>query len=110
MNIIKKYWKEILIALLAVLFLSKCASSGNYERKYNKEIARVEFVTDSLMTEYAASAKTIDSLRNVISIKDIAINNLNKELAIYKEQNEKLNEANHKLASKQVIVKVNKED
>lgn len=48
MKFLKQYWREIAIALLAILFLSKCSSSGNYERKYKKEVARVEFVTDSL--------------------------------------------------------------
>jgi PBP1b-binding outer membrane lipoprotein LpoB len=110
MDKIKKFWKEIVIVLLLILFLSKCSSSGNYERKYNKQVAYNEFVVDSMNTVYSNSSKYIDSLQNVIKTKDIEIANLNQQLEIYKSQNDKLNDANNKLANKQVIVKVNKNE
>lgn len=110
MNKLKKYWREILIGLLVILFVTKCASSGNYERKYNKQVAYNEFVVDSMNNVYSNSAKYIDSLQNAIKMKNIEISNLNEQLEIYKNQNEKLNDANSKLANKQVVVKVNKND
>ena len=33
MDKIKKYWKEILIFLLTILFVSNCTGKGNYKRK-----------------------------------------------------------------------------
>jgi hypothetical protein len=90
--------------------MSKCASSGNYERKYKKQVAYNEYVIDSMNDIYSNSSKYIDSLNHVIIIKDVEISNLTNQLEIYKDQNDKLNDANNKLANKQVIVKVNKDD
>lgn len=97
MKYLKQHWKEITIALLAILFMSKCSSSGNYERKYNKEVARVEFVTDSLTKINTALS---DSL-NMAKINNSALQSQND---IYKDQNTKLSDA----AKRQVVVRVNK--
>ena len=43
-------------------------------------------------------------------MKNIEISNLTNQLEIYKDQNAKLNDANNKLANKQVIVKVNRDE
>ena len=110
MKVIKKFWKEIVIGLLTILFMSKCASSGNYERKYKKEIVKREHIVDSMTNVYANSSKYIDSLTHVIEMKDVEIANINNQLEIYKTQNDKLNDANSKLANKQVVVKLNKDD
>ena len=110
MKVLKKFWKEILIGLLTIMFMSKCASSGNYERKYNKQVAYNEYVVDSMNNVYSNSSKYIDSLNHVITMKNIEISNLTNQLEIYKEQNAKLNDANNKLANKQVIVKVNRDE
>lgn len=97
MKFLKQYWREIAIALLAILFLSKCSSSGNYERKYKKEVARVEFVTDSLTKINTALT---DSL-NMAKMNNSALQSQNN---IYKDQNNKLSDA----AKRQVVVRVNK--
>ena len=99
MEFVKKHWKEILIVLLSILFVSNCTGKGNYERKYKAQVARIEYVTDSLNHVYSNASSHIDSLNQVIRMKDIEIKSLNKEIDIYKEQNVKL-------ASKPVIVKV----
>lgn len=104
----KKQWKIVLIILLSIMFVSKCTSAGNYERKYHKAEARIEYVTDSLTTVYSNSAKYIDSLKHVIKEKTYEINSLNKQLTIYEEQNAQLNERNKSLANKPVVVNIEK--
>lgn len=108
MTFLKKHWKNILIAILAVLFLSKCVSSGNYERKYKKEVQRTDFVTDSLKEMFSKSSSMIDSLNVVISKKDIELASKDAQLSIYQEQNAQLNDRNKQLSGKQVIVSVPK--
>ena len=100
MDKIKKYWKEILIVLLTILFVSNCTGKGNYKRKYEKQIQQTEYVKDSLTNVFSNASNHIDSLNNEIKILNKEIISLNKELSIYKEQN-------NKLANKPVIVRVN---
>jgi peptidoglycan hydrolase CwlO-like protein len=100
MDKIKKYWKEILLVLLAILFISNCTGKGNYRRKYEKQIQKTEFVKDSLTQMYANSAKHIDSLNHEIDLLKTSIKSLESEIDIYKDQN-------NKLANKPVVVKVN---
>lgn len=88
---IKDRWKVILIVLLSLMFISKCTSANNYERKLHKAETRIEYVTDSLTRVYSNSAKHIDSLELVIKEKNSEISSLTKELNIYVEQNAKLN-------------------
>ena len=100
MDKIKKYWKEILLVILAILFISNCTGKGNYRRKYEKQIQKTEFVKDSLTQMYANSAKHIDSLNHEIDLLKTSIKSLESEIVIYKDQNAKL-------ANKPVVVKVN---
>jgi hypothetical protein len=109
MKWIKLHWKELLIALLFVLFVSKCTSSGNYKRKYNKQVAYTEYAIDSLKNMYGKSAKTIDSLTIKLNESDMIIHSQEKMLDMYKDQNAKLNDANNKLANKKIIVNIDKE-
>lgn len=109
MNWIKAHWKELLIILLVILFMSKCTSSGNYKRKYNKQVEYTEYAVDSLKSMYGRSGRCIDSLMTVIDKKNIQIESLENQLLIYKDQNSKLNDANSKLANKQVIVQIDKD-
>ena len=97
MKFLKKYWKEILIVLLAIMFMSKCSSSGNYERKYNKQVTYTENVIDSLTKENNALRDTLKDIRHINE-------SLRNEITIYKEQNSNLSDA----AKRQVIVRVNK--
>lgn len=108
MNFIKTHWKTILIVLLAIMFMSKCSSSGNYERKYKKQVTYTEHVIDSMNTKYSNSAKHIDSLSRVIEMRDLEISSLNNQLGIYRSQNERLSETNRSLANKKVIVNIEK--
>ena len=110
-DFIKRKWKICLIVLLAVLYVSKCTSSNNYRRKYNKQIIKTEYVIDSMNTLYHDSGKTIDSLTRIITDRDAEILSLNKQLNIYAEQNSLLNDRNKALANKPVIVNIeNKKD
>lgn len=102
-DFMKRHWKTIVICLLAVMFVSKCTSSGNYKRKYNKQVKQTEYVIDSMNTVYSNSSKYIDSLKHVISFKDNEIKALNEQLNIYKEQNKAL-------ANKPVVVTVKKDN
>ena len=108
MNFIKAHWKEILIVLLFIMFMTKCSSSGNYERKYKKQVAYTEYAIDSLNTMYSNSAKHIDSLNRVIKLSKMEISSLENQLDIYKSQNERLNETNKSLADKKVVVNIEK--
>ena len=99
MDKIKKYWKEILIVLLTILFVSNCISKGNYKRKYEKQIQQTEYVKDSLTNVFSNAYNHIDSLNNEIKILNKEIASLNNEISIYKEQNDNL-------ANKPVIVRV----
>lgn len=109
MNWIKIHWKELVIILLLVLCMNKCASSGNYKRKYAKQVTYTEYTVDSLKAVYSRSSKCIDSLTTIIDKNNIRIESLESQLDIYKDQNIKLNDANGKLANKQVIVKIDKD-
>ena len=100
MNKLKKYWKEILLVILVILFISNCTGKGNYRRKYEKQIQKTELVKDSLTQIYANSAKHIDSLNHEIDLLKTSIRSLESEIIIYKDQNAKL-------ANKPVVVKVN---
>ena len=97
MKFLKKYWRETLIVLLALMFMSKCSSSGNYERKYNKQVTYTENVIDSLTKENNALRDTLKDIRHINE-------SLGNEITIYKEQNSNLSDA----AKRQVIVRVNK--
>lgn len=103
MEFIKKNWKIILIVLLAVLFVSKCTSSGNYKRKYTKQVQYTDYVIDSMNTVYSNSSKYIDSLKHVIVLDERMIKSLEERLEDAKKQNEQL-------AKKPVIVNVEKEN
>ena len=97
MKFLKKYWKETLIVLLAIMFMSKCSSSGNYERKYNKQVTYTENVIESLTKENNALRDPLKDIRHINE-------SLGNEITIYKEQNSNLSDA----AKRQVIVRVNK--
>ena len=100
MDRLKKYWKEILIVILAILFVSNCTGKGNYKRKYEKQIQHTEYVKDSLTHVFSNASQHIDSLNGEIKMLNNEIASLNNEISIYKEQN-------NKLANKPVIVRVN---
>ena len=108
MNFIKARWKEILIALLLIMSMRLCSSSGNYERKYKQQLAYTEYTIDSMKTVYSNSAKHIDSLNKVIRFYEIEIASLENQLEIYKSQNEQLNATNKSLADKKVVVNIEK--
>lgn len=101
-ELVKTYWKTTVIVLLSLMFVSKCTSSGNYKRKYNKQVKQTEYVIDSMSNVYSNSSRYIDSLKNVIVLKNNEIDALNKQLDIYKEQNKAL-------ANKPVVVTVKKD-
>lgn len=103
MEFIKKNWKIILIILLAILFVSKCTSSGNYKRKYNKQVQYTNYVIDSMNTVYSNSSRYIDSLKHVIILDEKTIKSLEERLEDAKVQNEQL-------AKKPVVVNVEKEN
>ena len=99
MDEIKRYWKEILITILAVLFISNCNGKGNYNRKYEKQVQMTENVRDSLTDVYGNASSHIDSLNNEIKDLNKEIMSLNDQISIYKDQNSKL-------ANKPVIVRL----
>jgi predicted RND superfamily exporter protein len=102
MEKLKKYWREILIVILAILFISNCTGKGNYKRKYDKQVQRTEFVHDSLKSMYGNSLSIVDSLNHEIKSRDEKIVSLESQIDIYKDQN-------NKLANKPVVVRVNQD-
>ena len=99
MDFFKKHWKVIVIVLLSILFVSKCTSSGNYKRKYNKEKTYVVYVTDSLNNVFSNASHHIDSLKYVIKTKDLMIKSLEEQL-------QRVEKANEQLANRPITVKV----
>lgn len=103
---IKTRWKTGLIVLLTILFVSKCCSSNNYERKYKKESRRVEFVSDSLSNICNLREKIIDSLNAEIRILCTRLESSESQSKIYQNQNNRLNDRLKDVAGKQVNVKI----
>ena len=103
---VKSNWKIVVIVLLSFMFLNKCNSSNNYERKYKKEVKYVEYVIDSLNTVHSNSTYYIDSLNHVIKERDAEIGSLKKLIDVYTEQNSELINRNKALANKPVIVNI----
>ncbi len=68
MNKIKKYWKEIVIVILAILFLNKCTTSCSRQK---------------IITSQEATIAQKDS---TISVLNDSINALNMTIAIYTER------------------------
>ena len=104
MKFLKKYWKIILIILLSIMFLSTCATKNNYRRKLSVYEADVSTCIDSLENVIKAKTISFDSLYRVNEQLYKEIENLNKDIEIYREQNEKLH--NKKVT---VIVKENRQ-
>lgn len=104
MKFLKKHWKNILLILLSVLFLSTCATKNNYRRKLSLYGADATACIDSLENVIRTKTVSFDSLYRVNEQLYKEIENLNKDIDIYREQNEKLH--NQKVT---VIVKENRE-
>lgn len=104
MKFLKKHWKNILLIVLSVLFLSTCATKNNYRRKLSAYGADATTCIDSLENVIKAKTESFDSLFRVNEQLCKEIENLNKDIDIYKEQNEKLH--NKKVT---VIVKENRQ-
>lgn len=104
MKFLKKHWKNILLILLAVLFLSTCATKNNYRRKLSAYGADATACIDSLENVINSKTVSFDSLLRMNEQLYKEIENLNKDIEIYKDQNEKLH--NKKVT---VIVKENRQ-
>ncbi len=90
MNFIKNNWKGIVIILLCVLFLTTCSRKNNYKRRLLRYGENTTITIDSLERIIDNKTLYIDSLCDVNKQLNIQINNLNKDIEIYKTQNEKL--------------------
>ena len=97
MKFLKNNWKNILIILLSVLFLSTCARKNNYKRRLSRYGENVVITVDSLERVIDKKTASFDSLcdvnkqlRNQIDNLNKDIDNLNKDIEIYRDQNEKL--------------------
>ena len=108
MNFIKENWKNILLVLFCVMFLSTCAKKNNYRRKlaiYGDATAfRVDSLEGVISQKTALFNKSYDSILRINERLTKEIDNLNKDIEIYKEQNNKLH--NKKVT---VVIKENKE-
>ena len=89
MNFIKKNWKNLLLIILVICCISTCTSKGNYQRKYNKQVAYTEYVCDSMKTVYSNSSRYIDSLTNVIRERDHEISYLKKDISRLEESDKR---------------------
>ena len=90
MNFIRNNWKGIVIILLSVLFLTTCSRKNNYKRRLLRYGENTTITIDSLERIIDNKTLYIDSLCDVNKQLNIQINNLNKDIEIYKTQNEKL--------------------
>lgn len=90
MNFIRNNWKGIVIILLSILFLTTCSRKNNYKRRLLRYGENTTITIDSLERIIDNKTLYIDSLCDVNKQLNIQINNLNKDIEIYKTQNEKL--------------------
>lgn len=104
MQFLKKHWKNILLIVLCFLFLSTCATKNNYKRKLSIYGDNATTCIDSLNNVIKKKTASFDSLLYINKQLNKEIENLNKDIEIYKDQNEKLH--NKKVT---VIVKENRE-
>lgn len=109
MNFIKKNWKNILLILFCVLFLGTCARKNNYRRKLaltgDNAVICIDSLERVIAHNTASYEKSYDSLLRVNEQLYKEIETLNKDIEIYKDQNDKLH--NKKVT---VIIKENKEN
>lgn len=103
MEFIKKYWVYGLLFLFFIMFVSKCTKSSNLKRKYDIEITRNAKTEDSLMGIISLQKSCIDS----ISLEN---KSLQKQIGIYVEQNDRLNDRNKDLSKNPVVIKVTKSE
>lgn len=80
-----------------MMFLGTCARKNNYRRKLNNEHYTTASYADSMNNvikwhecRFDSVCKVNDGLRNEIEKLNEKIESLNKDIDIYKEQNEKL--------------------
>lgn len=111
MDFIKKNWKNILLILFCVLFLRTCVKKNNYRRTLALTRDNTIICIDSLERVISQNTisfeKSYDSLLRVNEQLYREIENLNKDIEIYKDQNNKLHNHNKKVT---VIIKETKEN
>lgn len=90
MNFIRNNWKGIVIILLGVLFLTTCSRKNNYKRRLLRYGENITLTIDSLEKIIDSKTLSIDSLYDINKQLNVQIDNLNKDIEIYKTQNEKL--------------------
>lgn len=103
---LKNRWKTFLIILLAVMFVSKCNTANNYQRKYRKETKKVEMITDSMYTVCLQKDRTIDSLNAEIRVLETRLESSESQSRIYQRQNSNLNDRLKDVAKKSVNVNI----
>lgn len=96
MDFIKKNWKNILLILFCVLFLGTCARKNNYRRKLaltgDNAVTCIDSLERVISQKTASFEKSYDSLLRVNEQLYKEIENLNKDIEIYKDQNNKLHD------------------
>lgn len=98
-----KHWKNILLILMCTLFLTTCAKKNNYKRKLAAYGENATVCIDSLENVIHGKTVSFDSLLQVNKELNKDIDNLKKDIEIYRDQNDKLH--NKKVT---VIVKENR--
>lgn len=109
MNFIKKNWKILLIIVFCFLYLSTCATKNNYKRRLKAEYNTTSEYKDSIDNvikwhecRFDSLCKENEKLYITIDMMNKDIDNLNKEIGIYKDQNNKLHNKKFNVIVKEI--------
>ena len=93
MESIKKHWKEILIALLAVMFMSKCTQSCNRAGAYDE----LKLTSDSALVKKDSTIHvlqdSVNTLNTTIKVYEEKVSGLSQSLNIQSEAAKRISEA-----------------
>ena len=105
MEQIKKHWKDILLCLLCVMFMSKCTQSCNRAGAYDT----LKETTDSVIISKDSTIKSLSDsvtvLNTTIKIYEERVSGLSQSLSIQEEASKRISEAKKNIS---VSVKTNK--
>ena len=103
-NKIKRYWKEILIVLLAIMFMNKCTQSCSRATKLDKqniEIVKKDSIIKQLKSDSTISAIRFEDAKNsnetYRGIATVNQNEMINKIELLSSENSRLKNENNKL-------------
>lgn len=93
MEQLKKHWKEILIGILACMFLSKCTQSCNRASEIDNLNTKIEMMTvqnDSIISVLQDSCQVLNT---TIKVYEERVSGMQQSLSIQEEAAKRISEA-----------------